>query len=131
MQLLRVPKVLVLYHAVENHVIEYMWVWLPEELRFMPLNPAGTKRLRYTCHTPYKCSNKNAEGKKWDSRWMASISTAALFGAMTSISRATVHSHVSYILYLLTPGAQVIRKRLKNVRAPWFMFRKLYFLLPQ
>lgn len=93
-------------------------VWLPEELWFMPLNPAGTKRLRYTCHTPYKCSNKNAEGKKGNTSRMASISAAALFGVMTSINWTIVHSHALYILYLLTPGAQVIRKRLKNMDNP-------------
>lgn len=133
MQLLRVPMVLVryLYHAVENHASENMWVWLPEELWFMPLNPAGTKRLRYTCHTPYKCSNKNAEGKKGNTSRMASISAAALFGVMTSINWTIVHSHALYILYLLTPGAQVIRKRLKNMDNPWFMSRKFSFLLPQ
>lgn len=134
MQLLRVPKVLVryLYHAVENHASENMWVWLPEELWFMPLNPAGTKRLRYTCHTPYRCSNKNAEGKKGNTSRMASISTTALFGVMTSINWTIVHSHALYILYLLTrPGAQVIRKCLKNMDNPWFMSRKFSFLLPQ
>lgn len=99
MQLLKVPKVLVrhLYHAVQNHFIDNMRVWLSEE----PPDLVGTERLWYTSHTPYWCSNKNAEGTEGDSGWMASISTAAVFRVMTSISWTIVHSYASYIQLLV------------------------------